>query len=76
MDEIRAFVEQVGQWANSNDFANGILLLGGAITATTIGAYRLVRGKKKEVDRIKATIDAPAGTRIRFESGEEDSISE
>lgn len=75
MDEIRAFIEQVGQWANSNDFANGILLLGGAATATTVGAYRLLRGKKKEATRIKATIDAPAGTRIKFESGE-DAVSD
>lgn len=66
--DLYDFFEQIGEWVQNENLVKGVLITGGAALTVLLTSWRVLRGKK---DRIIANINAPAGTKIRFESGED-----
>ncbi len=67
---MEQFFEQIGQLGDNENLVRGVLITGGAALTMILTGWRVLR--KTDPSRIKANIDAPAGTRIKFESGKDE----
>ncbi len=67
MDLIQSFLLDVGEWFSDDRVKTGAGVVGGAVLATVVGWFR-----KRKPDRVKVSVDAPAGEKVYIQLGEDD----
>ncbi len=70
MDEVRLWLQEIGQFLGNDNVARGAVVTGGTALAVILGAWRLLR--RKTTDRVKVSVDAPKGQSVKIELGEEE----
>lgn len=67
---MEQFIRDVGALTQDEQLVRGVLTVTGAVLATALGAWRLVRGRHRTPQRAK--VDVPEGTFVKMGPTEKD----